>query len=167
MLLTSSEAAKLLRQLNEELETVQDMESNCRSFVAAISEDVEAVRPQYDFFKTQKTIVELQTKIRKIKHAVNVFNTVTVVPGFDMTIDQMLVYLPQLSSLKSKYFGMRGKLQRSREYSMRSSSIIEYSYLNYNAEDADSEYKRVADLLSKAQTALDVVNNSVKFEIDI
>lgn len=49
MRVTSSQAAKLLRQLNDELRALQLKEANSCSFVAAIQEDVESVRPEYNF----------------------------------------------------------------------------------------------------------------------
>ena len=162
---TSAEAAKLLRGLNEELEAVKDAERVSNEFVAATSEDVESVRPQYDFGGTQKEIERLQQEIRKVKHALNKFNNTTVVPELGMTIDEVLVYIPQLSAQKAKLGGMRSRLAKTREYSRMSSSIIEYRYANYDIAAAEAEFKRVSDLLAKAQTALDVVNNSVKFEI--
>ena len=162
---TSAEAAKLLRGLNEELEAVRDAEISSREFVAAISEDLESVRPKYDFKETQKEVDRLQKEIRKVKHAINVFNTTTVLPGFKMTIDEALVYIPQLSAQKRKLAGMRSCMAKTREYNRMGGSIIEYRYANYDIEAADAEFKRVSDLLAKAQTALDVVNNSVKFDI--
>ena len=43
-----------------------------------------------------------EEEIRKLKHALNVFNASNKVPGFEMTVDEMLVYLPQLSREKNK-----------------------------------------------------------------
>ena len=162
---TSAEAAKLLRKLNEELEAVTSAEGSCREFVAATTEDLESVRPQYDFAQTQKEIERLQQEIRKVKHAINTFNTTTKLPELDMTIDEALVYIPQLSGQKGKLASMRKRLAKTREYSRMGSSIIEYRYANYDIAAAEAEFQRVSDLLAKAQTALDVVNNSVKFEI--
>ena len=162
---TSAEAAKLLRGLNEELSAVVNAETASREFVAAISEDVESVRPKYDFAQTQSELERLRKEVRKVKHAINVFNTTTILPGFDMTIDEALVYIPQLSMQKSTLANMRNRLAKTREYSRMGGNIIEYRYANYDVEAADAEFKRVSDLLAKAQTALDVVNNSVKFEI--
>ena len=162
---TSAEAAKLLRGLGEELEAVYSAETASREFVAATVEDLESVRPKYDFAETQKEIERLQREIRKVKHAINLFNTTTVLPDLGMTIDEALVYIPQLSVKKNKLANMRNRLARTREYSRAGSNIIEYRYANYDIEAADAEFKRVSDLLAKAQTALDVVNNSVKFEI--
>ena len=96
MKMTSAQAAKLLRQLNDELKALQLREANTNSFVAAIGEDIESVRPAYNFKEMRDAQADIARKIRKIKHAVNVFNTVTAVPDFDMTIDEMLVFLPSL-----------------------------------------------------------------------
>lgn len=162
---TSAEAAKLLRGLNEELALVMNSEKASKEFVAAISEDVESVRPEYNFSNTQKEIERLQQEIRKVKHAINVFNTTTVIPELNMTIDEALVYIPQLSAHKNKLAMMRNRLAKTREYNHSYGNIIEYNYANYDVKEADAEFKRVSDLLAKAQTALDVVNNSITFEI--
>ena len=106
--MTSAEAAKLLRKLNEQLDNVLLMEQQSREFSAALGEDVDSVRPAYDYGKIQEQIESLETRIRQVKHALNSFNLVQEVPGFaGMTIDQMLVYIPQLSRRKSKLFRFR------------------------------------------------------------
>lgn len=162
---TSAEAAKLLKKLNEDLEAVAIQEENSKSFLAAMGEDVEELRPEYDFTKTQSAIKELHVKIRKVKHSINVFNSVTIVPDFNMTIDEMLIYIPQLSSLKQKLACMKGTPKMAREYS-RLHNIIDYRYANYDISEADEEYRQISDLLAKAQISLDVVNNTKTFEID-
>ena len=114
--MTSAEAAKLLRKLNEQLDNVLLMEQQSREFSAALGEDVDSVRPAYDYGKIQEQIESLETRIRQVKHALNSFNLVQEVPGFaGMTIDQMLVYIPQLSRRKSKLSLMQQRLPRQRE----------------------------------------------------
>ena len=140
------------------------------SFNAAVGEDVESVRPKYDYGATQKAVSELEARIRRLKHAINLFNVQQIVPGFDMTIDQLLVYIPQLSRRRARLDSMRSVLPKARaEVGFRSSgsSIIDYTYANYDIERAEQDYNEVSDLLSRAQTALDTVNNTVIFEIDI
>ena len=95
---TSAEAAKLLRKLNEEKNSLMKREELSSVFIAAVGENVEDVRPEYDYRKTQDGLEELDRKIRVLKHALNVFNLTQTVPGSDMTIDQVLVYIPQLSA---------------------------------------------------------------------
>jgi transcriptional regulator with XRE-family HTH domain len=55
---TSSEANKLLKQLNQEHDHLLMMESQSCQFNAALGEDVESVRPEYDYAKTQEALAE-------------------------------------------------------------------------------------------------------------
>jgi len=167
MLYTSAEAAKLLRKLNEELEVIERRENQSSVFNAALGEDPETVRPEYDYEETQKEISKLENKIRTVKHAINAFNLSHVVPDFDMTIDKLLVYIPQLTKRKQKLYSMQARLSKARENNYRGSNIIDYCITNYDIKKAHEDYVKVSDELASAQTALDVINNSEKFDIEI
>ena len=164
---TSAEAAKILRQLNEDYSSVLNMEAESCTFIAAVSEDIETVRPEYDFEETQKKLAEIEEKIRRVKHALNVFNTTHTVPGFDMTVDEMLVYIPQLTRKKNKLAGMKDRLPKVRQNSNFRTNIIDYSYANYDIKAAEAEYARAAETLARAQLALDTLNSTETMEIDI
>lgn len=167
MKLTSAEAAKLLRKLNEEYEAILNMEAQSKEFVASLNENIELIKPKYDFNKTQEELNILEEKIRKLKHAINMFNCQTVVIDFNMSIDQLLVYIPQLSRKKAKLLAMKNRLAIKREPSIsRVGSIIDYNYANYDINEANKEYERVDKLLTNAQTALDVINNTNTFEFE-
>ncbi len=168
MKMTSAEAAKLLNRLKDEYQSLLDKEEMSKEFLAASGEDIESVRPEYDFAATQKALEELEAKTRKVKHALNVFNSTTAVPGFNMTIDEMLVYIPQLTKAKARLGDMRSKLPKQRENSYnRVSAILDYRYTNYDVSLAESEYVRISERLSAAQLALDAVNSTATMEIDI
>ncbi len=167
MRMTSAEAGKLLKQLYEEEDFICSREEKGKEFLAAVGEDLESVRPQYDFKATQKALEEVQMKIRKLKHALNVFNSTTIVPEFGITIDEMLVYIPQLSQNKSKLADMKDKLPKVREQTYSSSSILDYRYLNYELGDVEKEFEKVSIALAKAQTALDNTNMTQTFEIEL
>ena len=168
MHVTSTQAAKLLRQLNDELRALQLKEVNSSSFVAAIQEDIESVRPVYNFKKMRDAQAEVECKIRKVKHAINVFNTTTIIPDFNITIDEMLVYLPQLNRQCEVLSKMRDAMPKVRVSSGYSSgNIIDYKYANYDIEEVGRHYAELSDTLAKAQTVLDLVNSTVEFEIDI
>ncbi|MGN1339021.1 MAG: hypothetical protein ACI4WS_01895 [Oscillospiraceae bacterium] len=165
---TSAEAAKLLRQLKEKHQDILLLETESRSFIASLGEDVDSVRPEYDYESIQQNLAELEIKIRKVKHAINRFNITHVVPGFDITVDQMLVLIPQLSEKKSKLSSMKSLLPKSRIFSRTSgSNIIDYRYANYDIKKVESDYNEVSEMLSKAQTALDVLNNTETMDIDL
>ena len=167
MKLTSAQAAKLMRRLKEEKELLNAEEKSSKEFVAAIQEDVEAVRPAYNFHEMQERLDALNTRMRRLKHAVNMFNSTHIVDGFDMTIDEMLVYLPQLGTRKERLTQMSKMLPRQRkDNEYRSSPTIEYIYANYDIAEAKRELDRISDLYARAQTALDVVNNRDTFDFE-
>lgn len=162
---TSAEAAKYLRKLNEDYAALISREEVRRDFIVSLGEDPESVRPPYDFRETQIALDEMEQKIRRVKHAINLFNTTHTVPGFDLTIDEMLVLIPQLTKRKNKLAEMKEKLPKTREQTYGKSNIVDYRYINYDSDEAASEYEKAAELLSRAQTALDTVNNTETLEI--
>ena len=164
---TSAEAGKLLKKLGEEQCSMLLREDNGKEFLAAVGEELESVRPDYDFATTQAALAGVETKIRKLKHALNVFNSTTVIPEFGITIDEMLVYIPQLTAKKNKLARMKDKLPKVREQTRVNSSILDYRYLNYDVKEVTAAYEQVCDTLAKAQNALDAVNMNQTLEIDL
>ncbi|MBQ6735514.1 MAG: hypothetical protein IJR00_11490 [Lachnospiraceae bacterium] len=170
MLFTSAEAAKLLKEKKEAYEAILAKENLASTFDAYIGEAVEDARPAFAYSKTQEDLRKLEADIRTIKHAINCFNLSHEVPGFQMTVDQMLIYIPQLTEMKKKYDKMRRRLPKQRKRNdgyLRSSNLVEYTYINYPIEDAEKDFQKTAETLSKAQTALDALNSSERFEINI
>ena len=166
---TSAEANKLLKEKNEYLKRLQGREYMTSRFTVALGEDVESVRPAYNYSEVQQEMDKVCGEIRRIKHAISLFNATTVIPGFNITIDEMLVYIPQLNARKGRLEALSGLLPKQRKddcsYRSGGSNLVEYVYANYDISLAEKDYKKVSRELSKAQTALDVVNNSERFEI--
>ena len=85
---------------------------------------------------------------------------------FGITIDEMLVYIPQLTKRKSKLAEMKSKLPKYRVAELgRISNIIDYTYLNYDLSEVEADYARVSDELANAQLALDAINNRDTLEL--
>ncbi len=167
MKMTSAEANKLLRSLYDEQKNMLHNEKESATFVAATVENLEDARPEYEYELVQAKLKELEDRIRTVKHAISVFNVSQEVPGTDMTIDQILIYIPQLTERKRKLADMRSKAKKQRVTDYRSNNLIEYSYANYDVSKAAADYQAVTDELSKVQNALDLVNSTVRFDVNI
>ena len=161
----SAQAAKLLSKLQQDFDRLTVLEANAKTFLASVGEDPESVRPEYDYEATKKELDALSAKIRKVKHAINAFNNTTVVPEFGITIDELLVYIPQLSAKKAKLRGMADALPKARENNYGKSNIIDYRYVNYDIKQVKADLDTVTEELSKAQLALDTINHSLEFDI--
>ena len=165
---TSAEANKILKKLFDDHNDLLIKESDAKVFKAATIENLEDARPQYDYTATQQQLTEIERKIRIIKHAINVFNLTTEIPETGMTIDQVLVYLPQLSQRKTKLSKMKLQQVKMRNDGYNASNnFIEYTYANYDPAQAEADYNEVSNELGRIQNALDLVNNTVQFEINI
>ncbi|MBR2576239.1 MAG: hypothetical protein IKE40_02945 [Firmicutes bacterium] len=163
---TPAQAGKVLRKLEEQLKDLQKKERKSYEFCVSPEEDMEALRPEYDFGQCQEEMDSLREKIRIVKHAVNVFNTTHELPGFDgVTVDQALIMLPQLKEDKDRLQNMAAQLPRNR-ITYRSSTLIEYKIANYDIEKANECYQEVTDRISSLQLALDTVNLTEIMDLD-
>ena len=160
MKMTSAEANKFLRKLHDDHSALESMEMESRTFVAATTEKLEDARPEYDYTAVQEKLAELEDKARRVKHAINNFNISQAIDDSGMTIDQALVYIPQLSERKRKLAIMRAAQKKKRNESMKSSNLIEYTYANYDIEQAEADYQSTSDELARVQNALDLIRLS-------
>lgn len=166
---TSAEAAKLLRKLNEEHDYLLSMEDQSKEFLVSTLEEPESVRPAYDYAQMQAKLTKLEKDIRTVRHAISTFNLTHEVPGFNMTVDQMLVYLPQLTARRNKLYRMKDRLPKTRERAVGvgNNALIEYNYANYDIAEAEKDYAFCEALLARAQTALDLLNTRETMEIEL
>ena len=167
MKVTSAEANKLLRKLNDERGALLEKEMQNHIFTAATVENTEDARPAYSYAETRERLAALDGQIRRIKHALNRFNLTEELPGFGMTVDQALIYIPQLSERKRRLAQMRLIPEKQRNNVLRTGNLIEYTYANFDPAQADADYTAAADELARVQNALDLVNSTVQFEIEL
>lgn len=165
MKFTSASANKFLKKLENEKDMLISYESRVRTFTAATIENIEDIRPEYDFEEFQKSIMELDETILKVKHGMNLFNTRTVLEGFNMTIDAALVYMSLLKSRITRY-DIMSKTTPKKSYSYDDGLIV-YTYTNYDPVLARKLLDSSQDELYRLQLALDKVNNTVEFEIEL
>ena len=166
---TSAEASKLLKKLTQDYNDLLTSDRQGRSFIAASGEDIESIRPVYDFDDMQEAIYNAQQKLRKVKHAINIFNSTTMLPNYNMTIDEALFTLPLLKERVSTLLAMKNTLPklRDRTYGTGLNPTIDYKYANYDIELAAREYEIQSSILTGIQTDLEIVNSTIRFEIDL
>lgn len=167
--MTSAQAAKELKRLNELHTALLDKEQKSAVFTAAIQEDIDLARPEYSYSEMQAELQSIEKQIISLKHSINQFNISYVIPGFDMTIDQMLVYIPQLTARKRKLERMAARLPKERVNNSfsHSSNFIEYIHSNYDVTAAKKDLDETSALLAEAQMALDLANTTVEFDVEI
>ncbi len=161
--MTSAELNKELKRLYNERNRIIELESLTSFFVAATTENVEELRPEYDLLGTSETLREMEKKIRKLKHRLNVFNSTHVVEELGMTIDEILVYLPQQQQRVLTLGRLARHLPRVRcsvQYGNRM-NLIEYEYSNYDQAEAQRLFDAASEELARAQIALDRANSTV------
>ena len=167
MKVTSAQANKLLRKLNDERAALLEKEMQNQVFAAATVEKLEDARPAYSYAQTRDRLAELDAQIRCVKHAVNRFNLTQELPGFGMTLDQALICIPQLSERKRRLGEMRLIPVKQRNNVPRNANLIEYTYANFDPAQAEADYTGAADELARMQNALDLVNSTVEFEFEL
>lgn len=167
MQISPAYANKLIHRKRETLRTLYTEEGKTSTTTACLNEDVEALRQRYDFIKTQAQMDQLNDEIVKLKHAINLFNISTVLPGLGYTIDAALVRMKMLSDKKSRLSKMRTVEEVSRTSGGFGSKMPEYTYRNYDVADVEREIKAVDDELTQIQLSLDRANLESMIEVDI
>lgn len=164
MLLTSAEANKRLRKLNEEMTALELKESKAAVFNAAMGEDEEKIRPEYSFDETQEQLESLRNQIISLKHRISGFNLRTKVEGYDLTIDEALTLLPMLTERRKTLSKMASRLPRERasSYGFGSNAVIDYTIANYDIASVQEAYDDLNDKVAALQNALDVTNSTVR-----
>ncbi|MBE5963114.1 MAG: hypothetical protein E7256_17335 [Lachnospiraceae bacterium] len=165
--LTSAAANKWIKTLEDEKSYYLSCEAI--SSVYTLAEGEEEEKPEYDYKATRDAVEKINETIRKIRHAVNVFNTTTLLPSLGITIDEALVKMAQLNARKQTLDMMRKRLPKDRVNSFmnRTKAIVEYQYTNYEIGEVNEDYKRLSQEIVDIQLALDICNQTQTFEIEM
>lgn len=167
---TSDAANKLIKKLEQEKGILTDKISKMSTFIVAITENYDQIKAEHEAeFNLNETISqidEIDKKIITIRHAKSVFNN-SVVMKNGLTVGDNIIRLAILEREKSIYSRLATRQKKTRNTSMNKD--IEYTYLNYDLEDAKKKYDSVYTEISEIQEELNIVNSSAeyKFEIDI
>ena len=134
--------------------------------------DEEPVIPDYDYTAVAGNITEIDEKIVRIKHAINLVNVTNEIPVGDkkMSIDTILVRMAQLNKRKNVLDRMRKQQPKTRinsgMYSSRKTSP-EYQYINYDLDLIKKEYEILDSEIAAMQIALDKFNQTYEFDVEV
>lgn len=168
-MMTSAYANKALKKLSDDKEFWRRKEAEGYTYVAALDE--EPVIPEYSYTAVAKAMEEIDEKIVKIKHAINMANVTNEVMVGDraMTVDQILVKMAQLNNRRAMLDRMRKQEPKKRlntvSYVARKNAP-EYEYINYDLDVVKADYERIDVEIAAMQIALDKYNQTVEFEVE-
>ncbi len=128
--------------------------------------------PDYNYAEVAAAIEEIDDRILRIKHAINLSNCTNEIEvcGTKLTIDAVLVKMAQRNRRKATLDEMRKHQPKERINSGMFSNrktAPEYQYINYDLAQIQQEYEKLDEQVTNMQIALDKYNQTVEFEVDI
>lgn len=164
---TSASAHKALKRLDSEKSMLLFDETDRCTYKCMDNED--PLVPDYDYDKTKKRIAKIDEDVRKIKHGINLLNTTKKLENFDMTLDEALIYMAQLTYQKNRLSAMRRGQNKERvSPSYRGSdAYVEYKYLNYDLDRIRQDYDDVEYTISQLQLDIDYINQTEQFSVNL
>ena len=163
MFFTISEMEKELEKYKERNRLLASIEEYNSTYDMCNGEDVDIVRPKYDYEKTQKELKENIEVIMCIKYAIdNALSTFTV-PEYNMTLDELKMYIEYLDKRISRLYSLK-----MRSFFNRSmcDGIIEYEYRNFDIEEVEKDYDDATMELRRAKDTLYKYLATEEFETD-
>lgn len=162
---TSASANKFIRAKQDEKDHLLSAESDTCTYVQA--QDEEPDPPAYDYGETRRSIDEIDRQVRLVRHALHRFNMETRLEGSDMTIDEALIAMAQLSAKRRRLDTLRSTLPKRRESYRYGSLLAEYRYANYDVERAQEDYLQVLEAIDDLQLKIDLCNQTLTFDVDL
>ena len=110
----------------------------------------------YDFAATRKIIADIDDEVGRLKHALNVANATVIVPDFNKTIGECLVYMAQLNNEKHILETMASRKAKSRITNY--GGVVEFTITNYDIEECKIKLGQLNETIRRLQIALDRIN---------
>lgn len=163
MFFTISEMEKELEKYKERNRLLASIEEYNSTYDMCNGEDVDIVRPKYDYEKTQKELKENIEVIMCIKYAIdNALSTFTV-PEYNMTLDELKMYIEYLDKRISRLYSLKMCSFFNR---YMYDGIIEYEYRNFDIEEVEKDYDDATLELRRAKDTLYKYLATEEFETD-
>lgn len=161
MKVCNSEAMKLIKELETQKNLIIFTETN-KSRIS-YKEGEEKQRTKYDYENTRKEIAEIDSRIRKIKHALAAANCTVLVDDFDITIGEALVYLAQLNAEYNRLDNLSEYDKISRR--ITNNGVLEFTECLFDPDKAERDQKELYSKICKLQVSIDRANLTNFIEI--
>ena len=121
-------------------------------------QDEEPVLPDYDYETTRVNIDHLDNEIRRLKGLLAYSNVTTIVDGFDMNINDALIYLAQLKQKEAHFNFLMNKNKIDRSTTGFGSAVIQFTKILYDQDVVREELNKVTETIMQLQMAIDRTN---------
>ena len=152
-LMTINEIGKKIGDLKTERERLIEKDKKLRVFRASEFEDLEKLRPDYDYEGLQSELDGVEEEIRNLTvKAISILSTQKVNEFHDMTVLDLLLYLRDLKEKEERLYEMTTHLERERH---ASAHLLEYEYINYDISKVEEDLRKTREELKKVRTFFD------------
>ena len=163
MKMCHSEVIKYIKELESKKHVVLRFESNNCTYT--YQDENAKIVPKYSYKDTRKAVDILDTKIRKLRHALAVANCTVMVDEFNVTIGEALVMLAQYQNKCDLLSEMSSRQQISQRSSY--SGKMDVTCCNYEVSTALKDYESLRLVISRLQVAIDRANLTNYVEVDV
>lgn len=144
----------------ERRELLKEEKKAC-SYRVMEGEDPSAKKPEYDYVETWNQIMEFDDSIRSVKHAINSFSVSRYVPEYDMTLDELEMYLEDLDRRFNTLKELGDAHPIKRTIVNRS---VRHTIANYDLKQARKDSERLDDECRKVRRIISEIKESEVFE---
>ena len=172
MKITATELMKQLKFIQEEIATIhQDDNNKSYVLVEKVTDDnnksklVPLYAEEYNFLNNRNRINDLYIEERKIRNLLSIFNTKTLVIGYDFNINEGLVRLAQLKEEIKVLTNLARKSQYESTTNYRNNEVIIYK-VSYDIDEAKNYLRKAQKEMSALQVAIDKTNLNSQIDIE-
>lgn len=144
----------------ERRELLKEEKKAC-SYRVMEGEDPSAKKPEYDYVETWNQLMEYDDSIRSVKHAINSFSVSHYVPEYDMTLDELEMYLEDLDRRFNTLKELGDAHPIKRTIVNRS---VRHTIANYDLKQARKDSERLDDERRKVRRIISEIKESEVFE---
>ena len=144
----------------ERRELLKEEKKAC-SYRVMEGEDPSAKKPEYDYEETLNQLMEFDDSIRSAKHTINSFSVSHYVPEYNMTLDELEMYLEDLDRRFNTLKELGAAHPIKRTIVNRS---VRHTIANYDLKQARKDSERLDDERRKVRRIISEIKESEVFE---